>query len=116
MALITQWDLSQDVTYQNRVKVAVYTAISAVAQESTSGVNSEDLRRNQLVQKYIEDLDGAQGLIHQLFINLSIINPLIATASTNPDPNSVINDGDIQFVINSLFNTVAGVNENNSNL
>lgn len=113
MALIDQYTLSQDITYRNRVQAAVDTAVGQVAQEAASGNVSTDQRRNSLVNNYINNTEGLRSLILENFIQLSVTNPTIAGIAPS-EPS--ISDGDIQFVVNSFVNTVAGVNQNNSDL
>lgn len=116
MSLLTDYDLTQDADYIKRVTSALYVAIEAVAQENSTGNLTSDVRRKDLVSRFIANESNERQNILNTTIALTLTNATIAAASDDVDPNATLSDGDIQFVVNSLINTLAGINANNSNL
>jgi hypothetical protein len=116
MSLLTQYQLTQNTEFKQRVEVAVIAKFADIAQENSSGNASVDERRKKMVQDYLHNFENQRDLIVENFIQLVVTNPTIAAASDDADPNVSISDSDIDFVVAGFVNTVAGVNTNNSNV
>ena len=99
MAYTDQHALALDAVFQSRVKVAMATAGIAIVGEAQAAMSTQETRKRQ---KYgiqvLNDLDGHLDT----FAFAVTQNAAIVTGST---------DDDIQFTVNSVWNDLAGVLE-----
>lgn len=116
MSLLTDYDLTQNADYIKRVTSALWKYIQAIAQEASIDGGIQDIKRKSLVDSFVNDLEGARSRIVTTCVALTLTNLTIAAASDDPDPNATITDGDIEFVVTTLVNTLAGINSNNLNV
>lgn len=93
-------DLVQCQSFRLRVTAAVVTAAGQINGESvTSGYEDYYVKRSTLAQRVFVNPDG----VSPTFVWLCAANPTIASTGL------AASDGDIQYVVNSSWDDVAGV-------
>ena len=97
MAYIDQYTLSQDVTFQHRVLVAIATAAVQVQGEALGAFSVQHYQKRQALARRV--ISNLTAVVNQ-FAVLVCQNAAITTLSL---------DSDIQFTVNSLWDDIAGV-------
>lgn len=96
MALLDQYNLTQDADFPKKVRIAMVTAAIQIVGEAQSSMTTNDWRkRHSLGVSVLNDPDGHI----QRFLDATVTNAAITAASS---------DNDIQFQVNSVFGDIAG--------
>lgn len=98
MAYTDQAALANDVTFRDRVRVAIVTAAIAVMGETQTGTDQQYGKRQALAYAM---LTNSGGYLERFAWGV-VANAAITGAS---------NDGDIQFTVDSLIDDMAGVTQ-----
>ena len=99
MAYTDQHTLAIDAIFQSRVKVAMATAGIAIVGEAQAAMSTQETRkRQQYGIQVLNDLDG-----HLDTFSFAVTQNATITAASL--------DSDIQFTVNSVWNDLAGVLE-----
>lgn len=97
MAYTDQATLANNSTFISRVQVAMMTAAIQIGAESEGSDATVENKRQQLVAKVV--VGGGVNTI-TMFVWAVVTNAVITSSSL---------DSDIQFQVNSVWNTLAGV-------
>lgn len=98
MSLLTQYTLARDPVFQSRIKMAAVIAAIAVINESPL-VQNHNARYSYAVRV----LSGSVNFITKLSYLVVTNATIAATAPTGENAT----DGDIQFVVNSLWDILS---------
>lgn len=101
MAYVDQYALAKDVTFNQRVQVAMMTAAVQIAAEAKGGATGTLFDKRQQLATLVLQSGGNATL--QWFVWAVVTNGAVTGASL---------DSDIQFTVNSMWNAIAGVRTN----
>jgi hypothetical protein len=105
MALFKDFStVANDVNFQNRVLYALQVAALAVMAEANS--TSGHVQRISYATKILQGNSNVANVAMGVLTNLTVAGETDTTKTTGGDYG--IPDGDIQFVVNSLFSAYAG--------
>lgn len=97
MALTDLFTLANDVTFRQKLRIAVCKTALNVAGETPSNSFARDEKRNQLAVAILSD--GAAAKLEAFAYAAASFGSLTAVST----------DSDIEFVVSSIFNDLAGV-------
>jgi hypothetical protein len=103
MAYVDQATLADDVTFRARIRVAIMTAAVQVQGEAKSGFSDAQYGKRQALATAILATGGSDYI--DRFSWAVATNVAVTAAST---------DSDIQFTVNSMWDDLAGVTENDA--
>lgn len=104
MAFIDSSRLADNDSFKRRIEIAMLTACKDVSAEDAQTPNHAN--RLELVKEILVDVDDYV----ELFTKLTVTNQAIPSVLNKDTGNweTSASDSDIQFTVNSLFDTVAG--------
>lgn len=95
--------VAADTGFEARIDYAMMVAAAQIAAEDP-GTASHDIRKAFAAKVIAGNYSIARAALAVL-----TNSTIAADTSTSPSPGSTIPDSDIQFAVNSLWNTLAGV-------
>lgn len=106
MSFLDTAALTRDGEFQERVQVAVVAAALDILGEDPGTSPQASTKRQMLAHRALLDIGSAYGA----FTYAVAANPtVVATFADNGRSSAAIPDGDIAYVVSSVWNDIAGV-------
>lgn len=99
MAFIEISDLADASSFRRRLVPAIATVAGNVLAETPTGKDRKDTKRKELAQRALRDPVATA----EMFVWGVLSNPVVAAAGI------AATDGDIQYQVNQMWSTIAGV-------
>lgn len=102
MSLQQQYDVSQDPTFQGRVKMSVFRAANSIVGEDWQTAGYSEAKADKRHQLGVSVLNGSKGAL------LSFYNSVAAALGDVADQSSIA-DASIDTEVDSVWDDIAGV-------
>ena len=108
-ALLKETQLTRDSNFRDRVEAAMAHTADDVANESVNEPYHD--QRMALVRTFYGPIAADRDAYISAMVRRVVRNPTVLSAATGGEAinQAAVPDGDIQFVVNSQWNRVAGV-------